>query len=308
LRLLSKLLLRLLSKLLLRQLRKLLLRLLSKLLLRPLGKLLLGLLSKLLLRTLGKLLLRLLGKLLLLLEKWRILSKVLLLLRILSKLLALELSRLLELLLLLLALEVSEVLVKVLTVELFRGRTVWVEVGGVEDWPPRPLPAVGKVLSLGRSVVLTSDLLLLLHDGLLEGNHSLVSLFLKLESGISLLGGSLGLSQGVNLDQLKVRLEAGAVVGGVLHDLDLAVLIQKSVFAFDIPLSVLGLQPERSVTRLEADGVGAVLVDLIDLLDNDHRGLGGGGRGRDRRAGLCCVYLSAALGGFLGGHQASKEN
>ena len=175
-RLLSKLLLRLLSKLLLRQLRKLLLRLLSKLLLRPLGKLLLGLLSKLLLRTLGKLLL--------LLEKWRILSKVLLLLRILSKLLALELSRLLELLLL--ALKVSEVLVKVLTVELFRGRTVWVEVGGVEDWPPRPLPAVGKVLSLGRSVVLTSDLLLLLHDGLLEGDHSLVSLFLKLESGISL--------------------------------------------------------------------------------------------------------------------------
>ena len=47
----------------------------------------------------------------------------------------------------------------------------------------------------------------------------------------NLLGGSLGLSQGVNLDQLKVRLEAGAVVCGVLHDLDLSVLIQKSVFA-----------------------------------------------------------------------------
>jgi len=239
--------------LLLRKLSKLLLGLLSKLLLGLLSKLLLRLLSKLL-RLLGKLLLRLLGKLLLLLEKLRILSKVLLLLGILSKLLALELSRLLELLLLL-ALEVSEVLVKVLTVELFRGRTVWVEVGGVEDWPPRPLSAVGKVLSLGGGVVLTSDLLLLLHDGLLEGNHSLVPLFLKLESGISLLGGSLGLSQRVNLDELEVRLEASAVVGGVLHDLDLAVLIQKSVFAFDIPLSVLGLQPERSVTRLEADGV-----------------------------------------------------
>ena len=47
----------------------------------------------------------------------------------------------------------------------------------------------------------------------------------------NLLGGSLGLSQRVNLDQLEVRLEASAVVGGVLHDLDLAVLIQKSVFA-----------------------------------------------------------------------------
>ena len=47
----------------------------------------------------------------------------------------------------------------------------------------------------------------------------------------NLLGGSLGLSQRVNLDELEVRLEASAVVSGVLHDLDLAVLIQKSVFA-----------------------------------------------------------------------------
>ena len=77
-----------------------------------------------------------------------------------------------------------------------------------------------------------------------------MSLFLKFEGGVSLeetnkvkttfgvschyhhlLGGGLGLGQWVDLDELEVRLEAGAVVGGVLHDLDLAVLIQKSVFA-----------------------------------------------------------------------------
>ena len=83
--------------------------------------------------------------------------------------------------------------------------------------------------------------------------------------------------------------------------------ISENVITFDIPLSVLGLQPERSVTRLEADGVGAVLVDLIDLLDNHHRGLGGGGGGRDG-GGSGCVYLSAGLCGVLSCHQASKEN
>ena len=83
--------------------------------------------------------------------------------------------------------------------------------------------------------------------------------------------------------------------------------ISENVITFNISLGVLGLQSERPITRLEADGVGAVLVDLIDLLDNHHRGLGGGGGGRDGGGGGG-VYLSAGLCGVLSCHQASKES
>ena len=171
----------------------------GKLLLLLRGKLLLG--SKLLLR--GKLLLlpgskllRVLGKLLILLElsielslllRHKLLllgSKLLLLLRG-KLLLLLELSGLLlsELLLLL---EVPEVLVEVLGVELVRGGPVGVEVGGVEHRPPGALPVAGEGLPLGGGVVLGGDPLLLLNDGLLEGEDGLVPLLLQLESWVSL--------------------------------------------------------------------------------------------------------------------------
>ena len=158
--------------------------------------------SKLLL---GSKLLRVLGKLLILLElsiklslllrhKLLLLRGKLLLLR--SKLLLLLEGRLLlarsKLLLrlllseLLLLLEVPEVLVEVLGVELVRGGPVGVEVGGVEHWPPGALPAAGEGLPLGGGVVLGGDPLLLLNDGLLEGEDSLVPLLLQLESWVRL--------------------------------------------------------------------------------------------------------------------------
>merc|ERR1712066_675836 len=105
---------------------------------------------------------------------------------------------------LLLALEVSEVLVEVASVELLRGGLVGVEVSGVEDWTSGSLSAVSKVLSLGRGVILTSDLLLLLHHRLLEGDDGLVPLFLKLESRVGLLWGELSLSERIDLDELQV--------------------------------------------------------------------------------------------------------
>ena len=164
---------------------------------------LLGLGGELLL-LLGSKLLRVLGKLLILLElsielslllRHKLLllgSKLLLLLR--GKLLLLlrgELLLLLELsgLLLselLLLLEVPEVLVEVLGVELVRGGPVGVEVGGVEHRPPGALPVAGEGLPLGGGVVLGGDPLLLLNDGLLEGEDGLVPLLLQLESWVSL--------------------------------------------------------------------------------------------------------------------------
>ena len=174
----------------------------SKLLLR--GELLLLLRSKLLLLLRSKLP-RVLGKLLILLElsiklslllrhKLLLLRSKLLLLR--GKLLLLLEGRLLlarsKLLLrlllseLLLLLEVPEVLVEVLGVELVRGGPVGVEVGGVEHWPPGALPAAGEGLPLGGGVVLGGDPLLLLNDGLLEGEDSLVPLLLQLESWVRL--------------------------------------------------------------------------------------------------------------------------
>jgi len=177
------------------------------------SKLLLGVLTELLLLLLeGRVgLLRLGGELsgllllklarLLLLELLRILLE---LLGILSELLVLlELS--LELVwLLLLLLEVPEVLLEVAGVELLRGGAVGVEVSSVEDWPPGALSGVGEVLSLGGGVVLLSNLLLFLHHGLLESNHSLVSLLLQLESGVGLLRGGLCLSERIDLGELQV--------------------------------------------------------------------------------------------------------
>ena len=167
------------------------------------SKLLLG--GELLLLLLGSKLPRVLGKLLILLElsiklslllrsKLLLLRRKLLLLR--GKLLLLLEGRLLlarsKLLLrlllseLLLLLEVPEVLVEVLGVELVRGGPVGVEVGGVEHWPPGALPAAGEGLPLGGGVVLGGDPLLLLNDGLLEGEDSLVPLLLQLESWVRL--------------------------------------------------------------------------------------------------------------------------
>ena len=167
------------------------------------SKLLLG--GELLLLLLGSKLLRVLGKLLILLElsiklslllrhKLLLLRSKLLLLR--GKLLLLLEGRLLlarsKLLLrlllseLLLLLEVPEVLVEVLGVELVRGGPVGVEVGGVEHRPPGALPAAGEGLPLGGGVVLGGDPLLLLNDGLLEGEDSLVPLLLQLESWVRL--------------------------------------------------------------------------------------------------------------------------
>jgi len=149
-------------------------------------------------------LLELLGSLLELLGSLlELLGSLLELLGVLSKLLVLlELLRIL--LELLLALEVSEVLVEVASVELLRGGLVGVEVSGVEDWTSGSLSAVSKVLSLGRGVILTSDLLLLLHHRLLEGDDGLVPLFLKLESRVGLLWGELSLSERIDLDELQV--------------------------------------------------------------------------------------------------------
>jgi len=163
-----------------------------------------GKLSWLVLLELLGVLLELLGSLLELLGSLlELLGSLLELLGVLSKLLVLlELLRIL--LELLLSLEVSEVLVEVASVELLRGGLVGVEVSGVEDWTSGSLSAVSKVLSLGRGVILTSDLLLLLHHRLLEGDDGLVPLFLKLESRVGLLWGELSLSERIDLDELQV--------------------------------------------------------------------------------------------------------
>jgi len=305
---------------LLGSLRSELLWLLGKLLLRSELLLLLDLRSLLELEG-GVGLLRLRSKLSGLLELLGILSELLVLLellRILSELLVLlELS--LELVWPLLLLEVPKVLVEVAGVELLRGGSTGVEVSRVEDRSPGSLSGVGEVLPLCGGVVLLSNLLLLLHHSLLESNHSLVSLLLQLEGGIGLLRGGLHLSESVDLLQLQVGLEAGAVVGAVLHYLDLTVLVKEPVLAFHIALGILGLQPETAVAGLVSHSVRAVLIDLIDLLDNDDRVLsgggggggscgGGGGGGWDLGSCLRCVSLRAALCGFLSDHKASKEN
>jgi len=218
LRLLRGKLLLLRSKLLLLLGGKLLLLLRSKLLLLLRRKLLLLLRSKLLLLLRSKLLLLLRSKLLLLLggKLLRILSKLLVLLELLLELTRLLLGKLLGLLLskLLLLLEVLKISIKVLGVELLGGRSAGVEVGGIEHWPPGSLllSVVGEGLPLRAGVVLGGDPLLLLDDGLLEGEHSLVPLFLELKGGVGLLNCSANFDC-LSCGKLQVRGKASAVVG-----------------------------------------------------------------------------------------------
>jgi len=285
----SELLLLLRSKLLLLG-SKLLLLLGSELLLLLRSKLLL-LGSKLPLLLRSKLLLLLGGKLL------RILSKLLVLLELLLELTRLLLGKLLGLLLskLLLLLEVLEISIKVLGVELLGGRSAGVEVGGIEHWPPGSLllSVVGEGLPLRTSVVLGGDPLLLLDDGLLEGEHSLVPLFLQLEGRVGLLNWSVDFDS-LSCGKLQVRGKASAVVGGVFNDLDLAVLIHDAILSLHISLGVLGLQLEGAVTGLVSHSVGSVLVDLIDLLHNHHWRLGGGAGGHGGGGGGGHGHLLAA--------------
>lgn len=163
------------------------------------------LLSKLLLRLLGKLLLR--GKLL------RLLSKLLWLL---SKLLSWLLGKLLWLLLSLL--ELLEVLVKVLCIELFRSRTARVEVGSIENWASwRLTTLVGKSLTLGSIVSLTSNQLLSFNNRLLVSNHSSMTLLLKGECRVNRSRSSISCitadSNGKSSSwKLQVRGESSAIV------------------------------------------------------------------------------------------------
>ena len=53
----------------------------------------------------------------------------------------------------------------------------------------------------------------------------------------------------------------------------------RNVLTFHISFGILGLQPKGAVACLVSHSVGAILIDLIDLLHNDHRVLGGGGSG-----------------------------
>ena len=55
--------------------------------------------------------------------------------------------------------------------------------------------------------------------------------------------------------------------------------IIKNVVTFYISFGILGLQPKGAVACLVSHSVGAILIDLIDLLHNDHRVLSGGGGG-----------------------------
>jgi len=257
---------------------KLLLR--SKLLLR--GKLLLLLGSKLLLR--GKLLLLSGGKLLLLSG---------------GKLLLLSGGKLLLLLLrgkLLLLLELSKVLFEGVRVELGGQVLLGVEVGSVEHRSPGSLSLVGKGLSLGVAQQLFLDLLLLLNHSLLVGQDRLVSGLLSEEGGVLCHGLGVNRLDGLGtLGQLGVGGETGAVVGGVLHNNNLALLVQVPVFAFNISLGVSGFHLEGAISRLVPYGVAAVLVDFVDLFDDDGPGLGGGGGGC--HGGRLSLLRVAALGG-----------
>jgi len=175
------------------------------LVLRKLSIKLARLLSELLLRLLSKLLLR--GKLL------RLLSKLLWLL---SKLLSWLLGELLWLLLSLL--ELLEVLVKVLCIELFRSRAARVEVGSIENWASwRLTTLVGKSLTLGSIVSLTSNQLLSFNNRLLVSNHSSMTLLLKSECRVNRSRSSISCitadSNGESSSwKLQVRGESSAVV------------------------------------------------------------------------------------------------
>ena len=304
----------------------------SKLLLR--GKLLPLLRSELLLGS--KLLLLLRGKLLLLGSKLLLLPPVLeilelslkgrplwllgskLLLR--GKLLLLLRSKLLLLLgsKLLLLLELPEVLVEVLVVELLGSRLVGVELGSVEDRAlgPSLLATLGSKLPPLLGVVsLAGDGILPLDDTGLVGQHSLVPLPLqvKLRAGGDRDRGSTGDGSGSD-PRVSVRGESSAVVGRVFHNNDLTLLVQVSVLALNVAFLVSCLKLEGSVGCLVTNRVCAVIVDLVDLLEDDGGVLGGGGwgglgldgGGDDGHLGGGDRLL-AALGRLLRERQASAE-
>ena len=214
--------------------------------------------GKLLLLPGGKLLLLLRGELLLLLLRGK-----LLLLR--GKLLLL--------------LELLKVLVEVLGVELVSGRLVGVELGSVEDGPAGVLSAlVGELTPLGGVVPLAGDLVLPLNDAGLVVEHSSVPLGFQGEgrAGSDRLKGRGAGGRG-GRGAHSVGGESGSVVGGVLHNDNVAQVVQVAVLALDIALLVPGLQLEGSVGSFIADSVCSVLVDLVDLLEDDGRVLRGGG-------------------------------
>ena len=302
----------------------------SKLLLR--GKLLPLLRSELLLGS--KLLLLLRGKLLLLGSKLLLLPPVLeilelslkgrplwllgskLLLR--GKLLLLLRSKLLLLLgsKLLLLLELPEVLVEVLVVELLGSRLVGVELGSVEDRAlgSSLLATLGSKLPPLLGVVsLAGDGILPLDDTGLVGQHSLVPLPLQVKLRAGGDGDRGSTSDGSGSDpRVSVRGESSAVVGRVFHNHDLTLLVQVSVLALNVAFLVSCLKLEGSVGCLVTNRVCAVIVDLIDLLEDDGGVLGGGGRGGlDGGGGGGHLgggdRLLAALGRLLRERQASAE-
>ena len=304
----------------------------SKLLLR--GKLLPLLRSELLLGS--KLLLLLRGKLLLLGSKLLLLPPVLeilelslkgrplwllgskLLLR--GKLLLLLRSKLLLLLgsKLLLLLELPEVLVEVLVVELLGSRLVGVELGSVEDRAlgSSLLATLGSKLPPLLGVVsLAGDCILPLDNTGLVSQHSLVPLPLQVKLRAGGDGDRGSTSDGSGSDpRVGVRGESSAVVGRVLHNHDLTLLVQVSVLALNVAFLVSCLKLEGSVGCLVTNRVCAVIVDLVDLLEDDGGVLGGGGRGGLGLGGGGGGghlgggdRLLAALGRLLRERQASAE-
>ena len=237
-------------------------------------------------------------------------GKLLLLLR--SKLLLLLGSKLL------LLLELPEVLVEVLVVELLGSRLVGVELGSVEDRAlgSSLLATLGSKLPPLLGVVsLAGDGILPLDDTGLVGQHSLVPLPLqvKLRAGGDRDRGSTGNGSGSD-PRVSVRGESSAVVGRVFHNNDLTLLVQVSVLALNVAFLVSCLKLEGSVGCLVTNRVCAVIVDLVDLLEDDGGVLGGGGRGGlGGGGGLGGWHLGggdrllAALGRLLRERQASAE-
>ena len=293
------------------------------------GKLLPLLRSELLLGS--KLLLLLRGKLLLLGSKLLLLPPVLEILELSlkgrplwllgSKLLLLLGSKLLLLLgsKLLLLLELPEVLVEVLVVELLGSRLVGVELGSVEDRAlgSSLLATLGcKLPPLLGVVSLSGDGILPLDDTGLVGQHSLVPLPLQVKLRAGGDGDRGSASDGSGSDpRVSVRGESSAVVGRVFHNNDLTLLVQVSVLALNVAFLVSCLKLEGSVGCLVTNRVCAVIVDLVDLLEDDGGvlggggwgglGLGGGGSGGGRLGGS--DRLLAALGRLLRERQASAE-
>merc|ERR1719430_940382 len=218
--------------------------------------------------------------------------------------------------LLLLLLELLEVLVEVLVVELLGSGLVGVELGGIEDWTlgPALLATLGSKLSPLLGIVsLTGNSILPLNDTCLMGKHSLVPLLFKGEfrAGGDRDWGSTS-DGGRSNTRVSVRGESSAVVGRVFNNDNFTLLVQVSVLSLNISLLVPCLKLEGTVGCLVADGVGSVIVDLVDLLEDDGGVLGGDGRWCRGPGGGLGGRLDgdlplAALGRLLGERQASAE-